>query len=157
MPNFIDLPQKIRREIYLLAGVPTGEGILLNDPDRVKRFVRFEDSTCDSHTCYWPYILPHGKVSRSLPHDWLEAVISLQLVSKIIQSEEEEIFYSENAFVVHESAPGGLEPLARLGGGALSAMKQLTVGIGYCFSFELFLNPAIIMRRITRQLLRRHN
>ena len=123
---FLQLPFRIRCQIYREAGLHQGQHIDLNVSLWLGQTVSLEDSmdasgydSTDDEPIYGDNIVTR---TQDLP-------LSLLLVCHTVHSEVEKLIYEDNMFVITRRFCGGLQALESISETAIRSLRQLTIRI----------------------------
>jgi len=135
--RLLELPFKIRRQIYHAAGLPTNSSIDMNFSGIIRK------GMADGRSKPWDlsdfYRINHRdeaeaignehfkRFDLSLPKSLLP--LNLLYVCHAMHDEVEKLLYGENRFVITRRDPGGLTALENLSISAIRQLRQLTIRI----------------------------
>ncbi|MCJ1259163.1 hypothetical protein MMC24_006999 [Lignoscripta atroalba] len=151
--SFMHLPHKVRRQIYIFAGLVRVCPIDLNDEGRNKRdYLRECADWCEgslgdgrenfnnraAHVCFYRSMKLAGSIFHYYNSDGFDCICEPRLptqllfISHAIHDEVSSILYSENKFRICRSNYRGLSALQNLTSQALASLTSLSIRLNKC-------------------------
>ena len=130
--TFLHLPYRVRRQIYVLAGLVRFCPIDLNQEGMRLEDIDLKD--INNH-CFYQSRKFTGKyygIDSGVPCKCPRLPSSLLYASRAISNEVTYILYSENKFTINYRGARGLRPLRNLSRQALQALQSLTIRLNNC-------------------------